>query len=140
MRIKTKQYKRRLTVFGGLSCLVIVLFIYHLISYIVLVSNLTRQEEELQKKLLDLKKNNIELKEEIQKLKDPEYLAKYAQEKFLYSKDGQYIIRIDENDNIVVELNLEDVRYRKVMIYILGLAIMSVLIYFIVRIRKRSLE
>ena len=140
MKIKTKQYKRRLTVFGGLSCLVILLFIYNLISYISLVVSLSRQEEELQRKLLDLKKNSIELKEEIQKLKDPEYLAKYAQEKFLYSKDGQYIIRIDENDNIVVELNLEDVQYRKVMIYLLGLAIMSILIFFIVRIRKRSLE
>ena len=140
MKIKTKQYKRRLTVFGGLSCLVILLFIYNLISYISLVVSLTKQEEELQRKLLDLKKNSIELKEEIQKLKDPEYLAKYAQEKFLYSKDGQYIIRIDENDNIVVELNLEDVKYRKVMIYLLGLAIMSILVFFIVRIRKRSLE
>ena len=140
MKIKTKQYRRRLTVFGGLSCLVILLFIYNLISYISLVVNLSKQEEELQRKLLELKKNSIELKEEIQKLKDPEYLAKYAQEKFLYSKDGQYIIRIDENDNIVVELNLEDVKYRKVMIYLLGLAIMSILVFFIVRIRKRSLE
>ena len=33
------------------------------------------------------------------KLQDPEYVAKYAREKYLYSKDGELIIKIiDENE------------------------------------------
>jgi cell division protein DivIC len=40
-----------------------------------------------------------ELKDEINKLKDPEYMARYAREKYLYSKDGELIIRIPDEDN-----------------------------------------
>ena len=140
MKIKTKQYRRRLTVFGGLSCVIIILFIYNLISYISLVANLSNQEKDLQNKLLELKKDNAELKEEIQKLKDPEYLAKYARENFLYSKEGEYIIRIDENNNIVVEYNNKELKNRKIMMYVLGTLVIVLLLYIIVRIRKRSLE
>ena len=33
------------------------------------------------------------LKAEVQKLQDPEYVERYAKEKFLYTKDGEIIIR-----------------------------------------------
>lgn len=36
------------------------------------------------------------LKEEINKLQDPEYMARYAREKYLYSKKGEIIIKIEE--------------------------------------------
>ena len=36
------------------------------------------------------------LNDEINKLKDPEYLAKYAREKYLYSKDDEIIIKIED--------------------------------------------
>ena len=36
------------------------------------------------------------LKEEINKLQDPEYMAKYAREKYLYSKDDEIVIKIEE--------------------------------------------
>ena len=31
---------------------------------------------------------------EVEKLKDPDYVARYAREQFLYSKDGEFNIRI----------------------------------------------
>ena len=34
------------------------------------------------------------LKSEIVKLQDDEYIARYAREKYLYSKDGEIIIKI----------------------------------------------
>ena len=37
-----------------------------------------------------------ELKTEINKLQDPEYVARYAREKYLYSKDDEIIIKIEE--------------------------------------------
>ena len=38
------------------------------------------------------------LNSDIKKLEDPDYVARYAREKYLYSKDGELIIRIpDEN-------------------------------------------
>ena len=39
------------------------------------------------------------------KLQDPEYVAKYAREKYLYSKDGELIIKIvDENEQLCYNL------------------------------------
>ena len=39
------------------------------------------------------------LNSDIKKLEDPEYVARYAREKYLYSKDGELIIRIPDEDN-----------------------------------------
>ena len=33
---------------------------------------------------------------DIKKLNDPDYITKYVREKYLYSKDGEIILRIDE--------------------------------------------
>ena len=43
---------------------------------------------------LKLEKEEL-LKSEIQKLQDEEYVARYAREKYLYSKEGEIIIKID---------------------------------------------
>ena len=39
------------------------------------------------------------LKAEVQKLQDPDYVERYAKEKFLYTKDGEIIIRKTDTDN-----------------------------------------
>lgn len=36
------------------------------------------------------------LKDEINKLQDPEYMARYAREKYLYSKKNEIIIKIED--------------------------------------------
>ena len=36
------------------------------------------------------------LKDEINKLQDPEYMARYAREKYLYSKKDEIIIKIED--------------------------------------------
>jgi cell division protein DivIC len=33
---------------------------------------------------------------EVEKLNDPDYVARYAREKYLYSKDGEFTIRLPE--------------------------------------------
>ena len=50
-------------------------------------------------KLADLEEQEEILKTDIQKLEDPEYVAKYAREKYLYSKEGELIIRIPDSNN-----------------------------------------
>ena len=140
MSKNSKHCKRRLTVFGSISCLVILLFVYNLISYISSVSALEKKEQDLKNKLVELEKNNVNLKEEIEKLKNPDYLAKYARENFLYSKEGEYIIRIDENDKVVIEMNTEEVENKqRIVIILLGFTLSILFIYIIIKIRKRSL-
>lgn len=46
--------------------------------------------------LSDLKDKEEELKSTVTKLQDPDYVARYAREKYLYSKEGEIIIRIPE--------------------------------------------
>jgi cell division protein DivIC len=57
----------------------------------------TKDEIERLKVAYDDKLNEEEvLKEKINKLQDPEYMAKYAREKYLYSKDDEIVIKIDD--------------------------------------------
>ena len=74
----------------------IVVFVSTAFSYF---SQIVKNKEEINKlkeiyndKLVD----EENLKEEINRLQDPEYMAKYAREKYLYSKNGEIIIKIEE--------------------------------------------
>ena len=52
---------------------------------------------ELEKKYYQLVNKQDELSDEVNKLQDPEYVAKYAREKYLYTKDGELIIDVSNN-------------------------------------------
>lgn len=56
------------------------------------------EASELEAKLADLKDNEEKLESEISRLQDPEYLARYAREKYFYSKENELIIRIPEKE------------------------------------------
>lgn len=49
-------------------------------------------------KLISLKDEQEILNSDIKKLEDPDYVARYAREKYMYSKDGELIIRIPDDD------------------------------------------
>ena len=62
-----------------------------------------KEKKDLDQKLVELKsqekdysREEKELKVDVEKMQDPEYIARYLREKYLYSKDGEYIIRIPE--------------------------------------------
>ena len=46
--------------------------------------------------LNELKEKEEELNNTVTKLSNPDYVARYAREKYLYSKDGEIIIRIPD--------------------------------------------
>ena len=39
-----------------------------------------------------------QLKSDVNKLQDPDYVARYAREKYLYTKDGELIIKIPKSE------------------------------------------
>ncbi len=53
-----------------------------------------KEAEELEKKIIALNEEEKELNDEINRLQDKDYLARYAREKYFYSKNGELIIRI----------------------------------------------
>lgn len=45
----------------------------------------------------NLQEEATQLKSDVSKLQDPDYVARYAREKYLYTKDGELIIRIPKS-------------------------------------------
>ena len=54
-----------------------------------------REKQELIKQLEELTHEEKTLTDDVEKLKNPEYAARYAREKYLYSKTGEKILKID---------------------------------------------
>lgn len=109
-----RKAKRRLMFFGTLSCFMIAYFIFSTTLAITKITNLANEKKSLEQELQLLKKDENDLNIEIEKLKDPDYLARYARENYLYSKDGEYIIKIDEEKKEVKKedkVTLEDYKY-----------------------------
>ena len=63
------------------------------------IINNKKETKQLKKKYNELISDKKILETDLIKLQDPDYVAKYAREKYLYSKDGELIIKIvDENE------------------------------------------
>ncbi len=89
----TKKERRRLTIFI-LSFIFIIGFtcINIFPDWLKIMKN--KQEITLlQSSYEELLDTEEALKAEVQKLRDPEYVERYAKEKFLYTKEGEIIIR-----------------------------------------------
>lgn len=68
---------------------------YNCICNVLKIIEMKKQEVDLQEKIVKLDEEKEELELDIRKLEDPDYIAKYVREKYLYSKDGEIILRFD---------------------------------------------
>ena len=123
-----KTTKRRLTVFGTLSVILIFYFIFTLCFQGYNVYKLYNQKNSLKEKYSSLKTKAEDLKIEINQLHDPEYLAKYARENYSYSKEGEYIIKLNDTKEKIDKL---DNSINKEYI-VIGLSVFLVLIFIYV--------
>lgn len=135
-KVVPKASKRRLIIFGPIALFIIIYFLVTIGLYGYRLISLSQREIELKEKLVSLQAEEQELKIEIQKLKDPDYLARYARENYLYSKDGEYIIKIEETEEVVEEKQNYDAFYEYI-IYAAGVIIVLVFIYIIIKSRKK---
>jgi len=62
------------------------------------IHNTKNEISELQEKYDKLLSDEDKLNEDVVKLQDSEYAAKYAREKYLYTKDGELIIDLSKNE------------------------------------------
>lgn len=93
---KNKKSKRRLAIFGTLSLIAIGYSIFNFCFYSYKIAVLEKSKKDLEQQLIKLQDQEKTLTTDIQKLKDPEYIAKYARENYMYSKDGEYILKIED--------------------------------------------
>ena len=87
---------RRMSLYFIILVCVIVYTGYITFVYCGKIIDKYQEKRELEEKYANLVSQEELLEKEVNKLQDPEYIAKYAREKYLYSKDGEYIIKIVE--------------------------------------------
>lgn len=86
--------KKRLVLASGIFIVLVSMFIGSMFSDWAQIASNNKNIELLSKEYEELKEETSSLQSEVNKLKDPEYLARYAREKYLYSKDGELILRM----------------------------------------------
>ena len=91
----TKKDKRRLLILMIVFVPLLILFVTNTMSYASIIYSNFKEKKELENKYQEILEEEELLKSEISKLQDEEYVARYAREKYLYSKDGEIIIKID---------------------------------------------
>lgn len=100
-----KKYRLRLLVYTLFLVVMIGGLVFTCFSTWEKIYENKKLKEELEVKYNALIEDEETLEGEVVKLQDPEYAAKYAREKFLYSKDGELIIDLTDNED---EENEED--------------------------------
>ena len=81
-------------IFGG----IIGSLSYSFFSNVNKIVSIKKEKQVLNNRIAELT-DEEKVNSDIKKLEDPEYVARYAREKYLYSKDGELIIRIPDEDN-----------------------------------------
>lgn len=71
---------------------------YSFFTNVAKIIEINNEKQVLNDKLTSLKDEEEVLNSDIKKLNDPDYVARYAREKYLYSKDGELIIRIPDDE------------------------------------------
>lgn len=129
----SKQSKRRLVILVPLSILAIFSCIFTIASMGYNLYTLQKEQKQLETNLRDMQKEADNLKTEITKLQDKDYVARYARENYLYTKDGEYVIKVDEDD----KKNSDDRSMIKQEYVLYGSAILTVLIIIYIAIKHK---
>lgn len=96
MESKLSRKERRRIILTSILCFfVICLSVISSLNNLVKIGEKKQEKKELTKQLQELKDEETTLSDDVEKLKNPEYAARYAREKYLYSKNGEKILKID---------------------------------------------
>lgn len=129
----TKASKRRLLIFGSISVIAIVYFFVSLSTFAIDIYNLKSEEKKLENKLISLQADEKNLNTQIEMLKDVDYLARYARENYLYSKEGEIVLKIEDSsskeDSTDTSLHFE----RKYIFYAGGGLLLILILYVILK-------
>ena len=81
-----------------ISFAVIIFTTFTIFIYWTMIYSKYQEKGELKKELASLKDKEEELESDVNKLQDSDYIARYAREKYYYSKDGELILKIPDED------------------------------------------
>ena len=92
---KTKKEKKRLFIISTLAIILIISLITSVSTNWTTILENKQKIGMLTSKYHDLLTEEEQLKSEVTKLQDADYIARYAKEKYMYSSEGETIIRMD---------------------------------------------
>jgi len=95
-RRQKKKFRARMLLFVPLCLCLVVVLVVTIGKYWVEIVSKYQEKTMLAEELVSLKEKEAALTVDVEKLQDPEYVARYAREKYLYSKNGEFIIRMPE--------------------------------------------
>ena len=130
-----KKAKRPLLVFGPIAVFIIVYCAFTLVTTGMDLYKLKTEEKELTEKLSTLKSDASDLKTEITKLQDKDYVARYARENYLYTKNGEYVIKTEEKTKEEKKETEQDETY---IIYACTAIAIFIVLFIIVKHHKRK--
>jgi len=90
----TKKEKRRVLIWSLFILIVGAYLSYFAFDYWGRIMDNHKTRRELEKQYTKLLEEETALSSEVIKLHDPDYVAKFAREKYMYSREGELIIRI----------------------------------------------
>ncbi|NTU28177.1 cell division protein DivIC [Bacillus tequilensis] len=93
---RRKGLYRRLTVFGALVFLTAIVLASSVWSQTSTLSAKEEKKEQLEKELKSLKTKQTDLKEEISKLNDEDYVTELARRDLFMSGDGEIIFNVEK--------------------------------------------
>lgn len=91
---KAKKNTKRLLLLGFGSIVIIIVTTFTIGRYWVDIYEKYQERKVLEQKLEELKEKEAILRVDADKLQDPDYIARYAREKYLYSKEGEIILQM----------------------------------------------
>lgn len=130
----SKSRKRRILVLGTISITVFVCFLVNVFTYSYKIIKLTGEQNKLEARLDELKTLKENKETEIEKLNDPEYVAKYARENYLYTRDGEIVIKsidtTEKAEELLRDMKKETLMYKYIIV---GSAVGFILIIAIIK-------
>lgn len=131
----SKKVKRRLIVFGPIAVFIIAYCAFTLVTTGMDLYQLKMEEKELTEKLSTLKSDASDLKTEITRLQDKDYVARYARENYLYTKNGEYVIKTEEKTEKEKKETKQDETY---IIYACAAVAIFIVLFIIIKHHKRK--
>lgn len=92
----TKKDKRRVLIWTLLIVIIISYLAVFSFNYWSKIMANRKEKSKLENEYNTLLQTEQDLKTQITKLQDPEYVAEYAREKYMLSKDGEIIIKVPD--------------------------------------------
>ena len=92
------RFRMRMFIFLPLFFILFVFLAYSCGNNVIKLMELKNEKKDLEKQLVVLTDEKEDLEADVKRLSDSNYIARYAREKYLYSKKDEIIIRMEDEE------------------------------------------